>query len=144
MGTIYGERKDERRKKLAYLAAGLIIIIALISAYYVMKPEPEEIITKNSEKMLGALELLSIEYEEAVENGKVVKESEYEGAKNVMNMIMDIFTQMKPYAMQVKPDLVESIERDIAVLNSMIYEKSSQDEVNQLIEKISRNLRRLQ
>ena len=146
MGTsiIYGEKKGRKRKKLGYLVAGLAVVAIIVSAYYITRPQPEEVIARDSGELLGALELLSIEYGEAVENGRVVKESEYEGAREVMDRIMDLFGQMKPYAMLVDPEPVESIERDLERLESMVHEKSPPGDVDGLIEQISGNIRKLQ
>ncbi len=140
MSVIYGEKKRNLKKKLGYLIIGLAIIT---SAYYATKPDPAEVVATESEKILGALELLGIEYEEAVENGKTVKETEYEGAKKIMNRITELFTQMKPYATQLNPKLTEDIEKDLNRLKSMINEKSSPKDVNQLIEQTSKNIKNL-
>lgn len=140
---IYGEKKRDRRKKLIYLAAGLAALGIIASAYY-LRPQPEEEIARYSGDMLGALELLSIEYGEAVENGEVVKESEYEGAKEIVDRVIDQFRRMKPYAMKVNPELTLNMEGDLNKLRSMVYEKSSREDVNRLIEQITRDVKDLQ
>lgn len=143
MATIYGEKKGGRRKKLVIFMVGLAVGAVFLSAYYKTKPEPEEVVVRHSDDILGALEILSIEYSEALENGNVIRESEYEGAKLILGRVIELFEKMKPYAIRIHPELAEDIERDLGKLSFMINETSPIEDVDPLIEKISEDIKRL-
>lgn len=144
MSIIYGEKKGGRRRKLAYIILGLAIAAVIASIYYATRPQPEEVIAERSGDLLGALELLSIEYGEAVQNGEVVKESEYKGAREVMDRAMELFREMKPYAMKIDPKLAEEIEKDMERLKEMVHKKSSPEDIAGLTEQISQDIKSFQ
>lgn len=138
---IYGEKKSERKKKLLIIAAVFVVFALVLIAYYTTRPEPEEAVARYTQDMLGALEILKIEYSEAVENGVVVKKSEYEGARVIMERVMKQFADMKPYAIQIDSKRTEEFERDLDLLKSMVDERSPPKDIDRLIDKISSGLR---
>jgi hypothetical protein len=140
---IYGEKKGERRRKLAYAVSLFLVFAVILSAYSLTRPGPEEVVSRHTGEILGMLEVLGIEYGEAVEAGTVERESEYEASKRIIDRVHDRYAKMRPFAREMNPGLAEEIETKLERLRAGIYGTSPPEEVLSLIEEISQDLREL-
>ncbi len=138
MSVIYGEKKKDRRKLLRYLAVILVVAALIAAGYYFLKPNPREVIKKNSQEILGYLDLLAIEYSEAVENGRVVQEEEYGASLEILEKAITSFEAMRQYAEEINPDAAERAGALIKELENKINDKASPDEVASLIDDLGK------
>jgi hypothetical protein len=92
-----GKARRRRRATGAGIAAAVIVVAALVAVLVAGGDETQSGAERASEsraaaaKVLDGLELLEIEYEQAVEDGRVVEPTEYQAAQADVQRALDAF-----------------------------------------------------
>lgn len=120
------------------LLLGLLLGLALKSG----DPDPTEAAQNVKAELLsaaGSLEVAAIEYDEAVEEGEVVREAEYRGALDAVTSARSRYADVRPALAQLSPALAAGIDTAFDNAEQMMQDSAGEEEVASAL----RNLERL-
>jgi hypothetical protein len=137
-------RPPKRRWPLA-AAAGLAGIVIGIAAAAVLASEPDPVeslrVTKSQLAQASAvLEVAEVEYSEAVENGEIESQAEYDGALGALDRSRALFLSAAPVVRFADSDVAGSIERSYDEIRATMEAPGSEEEVAALLEELAAQL----
>lgn len=115
------------------LLAALFLIFPFSKGYSQQKSNPtlNEVTKKNVETVIHLLSYISRDYPNAVENGKVVDEGEYEEQLEFALQVQNLTKESK-----ILPDNKQSVSNEIQKLHDYIAQKSAAEEISKTAEHI--------
>lgn len=134
--AIYRPPKPRWRAAAVGVIAGLLLGVAV--GFALGKPNEPNLdeavgsIRASLARGAGSLEVAAIEYEEAVEDGEVVAEAEYEGAIAAAESAEATFASVRSALEQLAPDKVEAIGDRFEELLEAMAEKQDAGLVSRL------------
>ena len=111
------------------LLSGLVIGLALGGS----DPSPQEAGREIEAALVsaaGSLEVAGIEYEEAVSDGEVTTEAEYEGALSALDSSRARYDEVRPVLVGLFPSQVESVDDLYGEIEQLMRSRSDPAQVN--------------
>jgi hypothetical protein len=134
-----------RRLLLAALAAVAVASLAVLAAAAMRGGEGEAVaggLYEELRSLRSTLDLMIIEYREAVRDGRVVLESEYGVALQLARKALEIYGGVRAEIERVDPDAAEELGRLLESIASMVESAEDPDavesEVRRAIEIVER------
>jgi hypothetical protein len=135
--------RPPRRRWTVGVTTGLIgLLLGLLIGWGLLRPEPDPAevvgtIRSGLVSAAGTLEVVGIEYAESVEDGKVVAEPEYEGARSALASSRERYLEARPGVTAISPDTASSIDRAYDDLERSIERRAPEEEVTELTESLA-------
>src|ERR671918_2632349 len=138
--------RPPKRRWTIGVTKGLIgLLFGLLIGWGLLRPEPDPAevvgtIRSGLVSAAGTLEVVGIEYAESVEDGNVVAEPEYEGARSALVSSQARYLEARPGVTAISPDTASSIDRAYEDLERSIERRAPEAEVTQLTESLAQML----
>lgn len=143
--AIYRPEKPRWPALLITAAAGLVVGVAggwLIAA----RSEPDireaaSSIRASLDRTAGSVEIVGIEYREAVRDGEVVARAEYEGARDAALRARSLFAEVREALAVLAPEAAAEIAGDLNDLVEAIESTADEGDVAEIVSSTEARLR---
>ena len=127
-----------RRRALIWSAAGGLIVggiggFLVASTSQADTSEAARSIRSSLMRASGALEIVDIEYAEAVEDGAVVARAEYEGARDAAAEARAIFDDVRGPLQILAPDTASELSRNFTDLTDAVEATADENEIDAIV-----------
>jgi hypothetical protein len=141
--AIYRAPRPRWRATLIGVVVALVVGIGIGFLLGGSEPDPEVAVQEMASELnrtSGTLEVVSIEYSEAVEDGEVVSEPEYEGARAAAIRARSSYDSVREPLALLVPGAVAELDAAFDDLIAAIDEIAPEEDVTQAAEDTSRLL----
>ena len=142
--AIYRPERPRRRPRLSVLLLGLVVGAAIVGLLVRDgDPSPEERNAAVRTALIeasGLLEIVEIEYAEAVENGRVVAETELEGAEDALSRSGARYRSVRTELVALNLDVVAEIDAGYAAMEAAVGERTEAERLSDLIGRLTDKL----
>jgi hypothetical protein len=124
-----------RRTVIVALVAGLVggaiagLLIGRASESEPSLAEQVEELRARAQAVPSALELVTIEYREAVRGGAVVAPTEYQATVDAANRARQVFAEIRPEVEVLDPAGAAEVQRSIEELARLVEDRAASDSV---------------
>lgn len=131
----------------AAVAAGVAGVVAgVIAGILVSRSDPDpleaaRVVQTELDRAASTLEVVGIEYDESVDAGEVVSDSEYRGAQDALESSRRRFDDVRPALDVLAPDRADSIDDAYVAVESSIEARADPARVTEEIDSLSALLR---
>lgn len=126
-------RPQGRRWIRAAIAAAAGLLVGLLLGYLLRgSPDPLEAVEETRTTLLGAaatLEVVGVEYVEAVEDGEIVAPAEYDGALSALASSRERYAEAAEVVALLSPASARAIDEGYRGLETSIRDLEPEDEV---------------
>lgn len=134
-------RPPKARWPLALTTGVLGLVVGLITGWVVAttEPDPREAGREIKGALVaaaGSLEVASIEYEESVADGEVLKEAEYEGALSALDNSRARYDSVRPVLASLFPSQVEPVDALYGEAERLMRSRSDVAEVRSVLQEL--------
>lgn len=141
--AIYRPTKPRYRLVIATAVAGLVV--GFVAGLIVGRDEPDPVEAAREVRVTltqasSVLEIVEIEYAEALEDGSGVGDREYEGAKDALARSRSHWEQARPVMRLLAPDEVAGVDARYDELEQAVDEEALPEEVNELTSELGEML----
>lgn len=145
-------REPRRRTRWLALVLGLVLAIGFLAGFLAGRAggDSEPSLTaalarlqRQARPAADALELVAIEYPQAVRDGRVIAESEYKAAQEDLERARTTLARLRPELELISPAQVQSAARELARLAALIESRSAPPDVKASAQRAKRTLERV-
>lgn len=134
-------RPQRRRWTLAAAAAAAGLLVGLVVGWGLLRPDPDPVeaieeVQRALVQAAGTLEVVEIEYEESVEDGRVVTSAEYEGARSALASSRERYLAVRDAVAAISPDGASRIDDAYGELEGLVAGLAPVEEVSALVEEL--------
>lgn len=139
-------KPPKARWPLALFAGALGLLIGIGIGFLLGQEDPDaaegvRLVQQELTAAAAGLEVAGIEYSEAVENGEVTNDTEYQGSLDALESSRNRFEEVSEALASLAPDLADSIKAGYDRAESAMEDKSHAGEVAQLLGDLSELLK---
>lgn len=144
-------REPRRRTRWLALALGLVLAVGFLAGYLAGRAggDSEPSLTaalarlqRQARPAADALELVAIEYPQAVRDGRVIAESEYKAAQGDLERARTTLARLRPELELISPAQAQSAAKELARLAALVESRSPPPEVEASAQRAKRALER--
>ncbi|MCE4613420.1 MAG: hypothetical protein F7C07_06280 [Desulfurococcales archaeon] len=127
--------KERKRRQKIILSLLIVVALLAITAIMILGSRGEEPVGVGPKlkDLKSALDLLTIEYTEAVSDGRVVLGSEYEVSKNLTERAIRLYQEIRNELDSVSPELSERLWKTLQELRNAVYNRENPEIVDRLV-----------
>ena len=135
-------RPSKPRYRIVPVAAIVGLLVGLLAGLVLAggDPEPVEAVREIRTTLTEAssvLEIVEIEYEEALEDGSGDGNAEYEGARDALERSRSLWAEARPSVDLLAPQEAEEIDSLYEELGDAVADEALPEQVNELIAELS-------
>jgi hypothetical protein len=145
--SLYREAR-RRRLWLPVAVAGLAVLALVAGVVIGRSTAPErslrdavENVQENARTASDALELVTIEYREAVANGEIAAETEYEAAQDGIERAHEAFEGIRDELAVLDPGETRRADEALEELERLVARRASPDDVDRVAAEAARSIR---
>lgn len=137
-------RPQRRRWTMAAVVGLTGLLVGLLAGYLLRSgPDPVEAIEETRTELLGAaatLEIVRVEFAEAVEDGEIVARPEYEGALDALASSRERYVGVAGVVAVLSPETDDAVREAYEGLESMLRDLAGEEDVAAATENLARML----
>jgi hypothetical protein len=142
--AIYRPPKPRWRAAVAAGVAG--ILVGVIAGILVSRSDPDPLeaaraVQGELDRAASSLDVVAIEYDESVDAGEVVSDTEYRGTQDALESSRSRFGDVRAALEVLAPDRADSIDDAYAAVETSIEARADPAEVSDQIESLTGLLR---
>lgn len=137
--AIYRPPKARWPLAAAFGIGGLVVGMAVGLGLGGSDPDPQEAGREIETALVsaaGSLEVAGVEYEESVQDGEVVKQTEYEGALGALESSRTRFREVRSVLVSLFPSQVEPINDLYAEIEQLMRSRTDAEEVSAALQEL--------
>lgn len=135
-------RPSKPRYRLVLIAAAIGLLVGIVTGLVLGNDEPDPVesvreISVTLTEASSVLEIVEIEYEEALEDGTGEGDAEYEGALDALARSRTSWTEVRPAVELLAPETASEVDALYGDLDQAMTDEALPEEINELTGELS-------